>query len=107
MVGLLVLGSAIWFAWGWVDAPGDNTCVPFRPDLWADRRGCTPVMTLRLVAATAFAGLGLMLTLAGIAGHRWVKRHPGRAAAAIICATLATTALLTVNEIIRSHGLFN
>jgi hypothetical protein len=100
VVALAVVGSAVWFASGWMADPPDSTCGSvFRSDLWWDRVGCRRMMSLRAAVSIAIGSLGAGVAVAtGLGRHRQAERL-----AAVVA--VGATAALVVNEAVREGGL--
>lgn len=104
-IGLAVIAGAVWFAASWIDV-GDSTCgSAVQPTAWSNSSGCEPVMPLRLAVAVAAAVLGGVVVFVGARSARDDRRLWGALFAGFGIVVL--TALLVVNEFVRSDGLWN
>lgn len=109
LVGAALVALGVWLVLAWVDSAAgyDSTCENALR-YWTDgsRRGsCQAQMSLRVMAAVAFASLGGCYLALAIFVKR-AKRLTGLHSAVMVAAMLiAVTVALIWNEITRSGGL--
>ena len=105
VAGLILLGTAAWFAGSWIDTGVDSTCgAVVHPSMWLGAgtpKNCGAVMSIRTAITVATAGIGGLLLYTAAR-----KRVIASAAAASILAVTAASAvtMLVVNEAVRSGG---
>lgn len=107
IAALILFGTGAWFAASWVDTGGDTTCgAVIHPDIWLNDSSpdsCQGIMAIRstISAATLVAG-GAALYIA----TRGRPVTPARAAAVLAAAAATSTAVILINEFVRSDGSF-
>lgn len=106
IAGLLLIGAGVWFATSWIDTSSDSTCgAVIYPSMWLDDAApseCRTTMAIRwgISATVGIIGAGL-LYIAAVARR---PIAPARAATILAAAVATSTALLLINEAVRSDG---
>jgi hypothetical protein len=107
IAAVVVLGSGTWFATSWVDTGGDATCgAVVNPGIWLETGAphhCRSVMAVRGTITAASLAVGGSFVYLAIRSR---PTPPLRAATALAIAAVATSALLVINEVVRSDGAF-
>lgn len=104
--GLLLIGTAVWFATSWIDSSYDSSCGAVSyPSVWlgdAAPNACRTTMAIRWSVSVTVGVVGTVLGyFAATSSPPIVRRNAGR----ILAGAIATsTLLLLVNESVRSDG---
>jgi hypothetical protein len=102
---ILLGGTGSWFAASWIDTGSDATCgAVIHPDIWLDDTApdrCQGVMALRgAISAATIVTAG---TLASFAARRR-PLHTALAVSILTVVATASSAMLIINEAVRSDG---
>lgn len=104
--GLILLGTAAWFATSWIDAGEDSTCgAVVHPTLWLSDdapKTCGSVMAVRTAIAAATVGFAALLL--GMAATSNVPRSITTTRVILVVSGAAALTMLVVNEAVRSGG---
>lgn len=103
--GLILIGTAIWFASSWIDTGSDSTCgAVIHPGMWLGDNtpnNCAPIMTTRALISGAAAAAGACLLYATATTKQRLLDH---SRTVLSTATAFAIVLVIINEAVRSGG---